>query len=310
MPELHAGVVEEVAAREVVGTVDDHVVAGDDVDDVRRIQPRVVGDDVHVGVQHRQGLLGRVDLAVADAVDVVQDLALQVRRVDLVHVDDADGSDTGRSEIERGGRPEPTGAEHEHLGLEQLDLAGGSHLGQQEVSLVAVVLLRRQRGGLLPRAPLVLPAAEAALHRLDIGEAELGERHGGEGRPDTTGAVDDDGRVLVGDAILDLCLEVPARDVDGAGNRALLVLVGFTDVEHDRAGSDVRRGTLGIDLADLGFRSGEQVTERCHPERLPSRSGFEHRANRYFDATGSVASRRSRNLVSGAGSSAGRSPQS
>jgi hypothetical protein len=92
--ELHARVVEQVAAREVVGAVDDHVVAGDDVHDVRRVEARVVGDDVDVGVEHAQRLLRRVDLAVTDAVEVVQDLTLQVRRVDLVHVDDADRADT------------------------------------------------------------------------------------------------------------------------------------------------------------------------------------------------------------------------
>ena len=51
--ELHAGVVEQVARREVVGAVDDDVVAADDVEDVVRRQARVVGDDVDVGVDQR-----------------------------------------------------------------------------------------------------------------------------------------------------------------------------------------------------------------------------------------------------------------
>ena len=50
-----------------------------------------------------QGLLRRVDLAVADAVHVVEDLALQVRRVDHVHVDDAEGAHAGRGQVQRGG---------------------------------------------------------------------------------------------------------------------------------------------------------------------------------------------------------------
>ena len=48
-------------------------------------------------------------------------------------------------------------------------------------------------------------------------------------------AVDDDGRVVVEQAALDLALQVAAGDVDGAGQRTLVVLVGLTDVEHDRA---------------------------------------------------------------------------
>ena len=67
------------------------------------VEAGVVGDDVDVGVEHRQGLLRRVDLAVADPVDVVEDLALQVRGVDVVHVDDADRADAGGGEVQRGG---------------------------------------------------------------------------------------------------------------------------------------------------------------------------------------------------------------
>ena len=99
--ELHAGVVEQVARREVVGAVDDDVVAGDDVEDVVGGQPGVVRDDVDVGVQRDDRLLRRVDLAVADAVEVVEDLALQVGGVDLVHVDDADRADSGGGEVQR-----------------------------------------------------------------------------------------------------------------------------------------------------------------------------------------------------------------
>ena len=90
------------------------------------------------GLSAVERLLRRVDLAVADAVEVVEDLALQVRGVDLVHVDDADRADAGRGEVQRGRRAEAAGAEQEHLGVEQLGLALDADLGQQEVALVAV----------------------------------------------------------------------------------------------------------------------------------------------------------------------------
>ena len=89
--------------REVVGAVDDDVVAVDDVEDVVGAEADVVRDDVDVGVQRGERLLRGVDLAVADALEVVQDLALQVRRVDDVHVDDAERADAGGGEVERGG---------------------------------------------------------------------------------------------------------------------------------------------------------------------------------------------------------------
>ena len=89
--------------------------------------------------------LRRVDLALTDAVDVVQDLALQVRRVDLVHVDDADRADTGRRQVQRRRRAEPAGAEQEHLRAEQLGLTLDADLGQQQVALVTVLLLGGER---------------------------------------------------------------------------------------------------------------------------------------------------------------------
>ena len=96
-------VVEQVTRREVVGAVEDRVVAVDDLEHVVGSEAHVVGHDVDVGIQRGERLLGRIDLALADTVDVVQDLTLEVRRVHDVHVDDAEGADTGRGEIERGG---------------------------------------------------------------------------------------------------------------------------------------------------------------------------------------------------------------
>ena len=173
MPSFTRRVVDEEAGREVVGAVDDDVVAVEDVDHVVGAEADVVGDDVDVGVEQRERLLGGVDLAVADAVDVVEDLALQVGVVDDVHVDDADRADAGRGEVEGGRRTEAAGAEQQHLRVEQLLLALLADLGEQEVALVAVALLGGQRGRDLPVAALVLPPVEAADHRHDVGVAEL-----------------------------------------------------------------------------------------------------------------------------------------
>ena len=104
-------VVHEVARREVVGAVDDDVVAVDDVEDVVGAEARVVREDVDVGVHRREGGLRAVDLAHPDAIKGVKDLALQVRRVDDVHVDDADRADARRGEVDGRGRAETARAE-------------------------------------------------------------------------------------------------------------------------------------------------------------------------------------------------------
>jgi hypothetical protein len=103
----------------------------------------VVGDDVDVRVEQRERLLGRVDLAVADAVEVVEDLALQVGGVDLVHVDDADRADAGRGEVQRGGRPEAAGARAAAPWRRAAWPGPRRRPRQQQVALVAVPLLRR-----------------------------------------------------------------------------------------------------------------------------------------------------------------------
>ncbi len=156
----HAGqqrrVVEQIAGGEVVGAVDDDVVALEDVEDVVGAEADVVGDDVDVGVQLSERLLRRVDLALADPVDVVEHLALQVRRVHHVHVDDAERPDARRGEVERGGGAEPAGAEEQDLALEQLLLPGFADLGQQQVTVIAVPLVgaehRRGDPGRVPRS--------------------------------------------------------------------------------------------------------------------------------------------------------------
>ena len=73
------------------------------------------------------------------------------------------------------------------------------------------------------------------------------------------------GRGLVGDAVLDRTLERAPRDVHGAGDGSLLVLVGLAHVEHDGAGLPAQLvGRGGVDLSDLGLGGGEQLTEARH----------------------------------------------
>ena len=209
------------------------VVAVDDVEHVVGAEADVVGDDVDVGVELRERLLGRVDLALADAVHVVEDLALQVRRVDDVHVDDAERPDAGGREVQRGRGAEAARAEQEHLALEELLLAGLADLGQEDVAAVAVALLGVEDGGRDPRPALVLPAPEAAGHRDDVGVAELLERLGRERGAVAARAVDDDRACPSAPSLPSTWLSRWPRGMNTApGIDALLVLVVLADVEE------------------------------------------------------------------------------
>ncbi len=137
-------------------------------------------------------LLGRVDLGDTDALGVVDHLALQVREIDDVVVDDPERADAGRGEIQRRRRAEATGAEQQHLGVEQLLLALEADLGEQDVARVAVALLGAHEARDLDLVAAVLPEREAAGHRLDVLVAEvLDQRARGPGGALAGGAVED-----------------------------------------------------------------------------------------------------------------------
>src|SRR5262245_1374364 len=118
LAQLQRRVVDQVARREVVRAVDDHVVVLDDVEDVRRIEARLVPDHLHVRVQLGDRRLRRLDLGHADPIRRVQDLPLQVRRVDRVVVDEPDRADTRGRQVEAGGRSQAARAETQHLRLQ------------------------------------------------------------------------------------------------------------------------------------------------------------------------------------------------
>ena len=94
-------------------------------------------DDVQCGIQRRELLGGGVELRAADVFGGVDDLALQVAGVDDVEVDQAEGADAGRGEVEGERRTEPAGADAEDFGGLELLLALHADFGQDEVARVA-----------------------------------------------------------------------------------------------------------------------------------------------------------------------------
>ena len=139
-PGRDRGIVEDVARLERVGAIEDDVVAGDDPVDVVRDEHLLVRDDRHVRVERGERLAGALDLLLADAVVGVDDLALEVREVDDVEVDDPDRPHACGREIQGGRRAEPARADQQHLRAEQLRLALRADLGDQQVAAVALLL--------------------------------------------------------------------------------------------------------------------------------------------------------------------------
>ena len=178
----------------------------------------------------------------ADPVGRVDDLALEVRQVDDVEVDDADGPDAGRREVQRGRAAEPAGADEEDLRAEERRLAVRPDLGHEEVAAVALLLLVIEDGRDRPGRPLPFQSWKPPVIERDVRVAHALEGLAGEQRADAAGAVEDDRPVAVGDRRLDVLLDVALRDVDRAGDVALLPLGVSRTSTMARSGSSSRGG--------------------------------------------------------------------
>jgi hypothetical protein len=262
LAELERRVVEQVPRGEVVGAVDDEIVVGEERHDVLRRHAQLVRDHGHVGVERGERLLRALDLRRAHAILRVDDLALQVRDVDHVVVDEPDGADARRREVDRRGRPQPARADEQHARLQELHLTGLADLGEHGVARVADLLIRRHHERDLEGQAGALPGAETTGEAVDVLVAELTQRAGGERRAGPARTVEDHAARLVRDLVFDPLLEEPARDPARVGDEALDVFVLLAHVDD--------RGVLGlaeladVDLVDLALDFFEVALEVRH----------------------------------------------
>ena len=101
LAEQHARVVHEVPRGEVVRSVDDQVVAAEEVERVLRRDEGLVLDHVDERVDLLDRVFRAVELLPADVRLAVHDLTLEVRLVHHVVVDEAEGSHACRREVHR-----------------------------------------------------------------------------------------------------------------------------------------------------------------------------------------------------------------
>ncbi len=84
---------------------------------------------------------GRVELGAANIAGMVDDLALQIRVIDCVEIDQPEGSDAGGSKVEHERRAEPACSNTEHARGLQLPLSCHGNFGHDQVPRVAQNLL-------------------------------------------------------------------------------------------------------------------------------------------------------------------------
>ncbi len=196
----------------------------------------------------------------------MHDLALEVRLVDDVGVDDPERADSGRGEVERRRRAEAAGADEQDARVEEALLPVLADLRDEQVAAVAGALLGREDARDRDVEAVALPVGEAAGEVDDVHVAELLEHLRGEGRARAGRAVDDERASLVGHEALDPLLEAAAARVDRAGDVPLVPLVRLADVDEERP---VRRLEAlvrldGGDLVDLALDLCQQLAVRRH----------------------------------------------
>ena len=98
------------------------------------------------GLASDDRLPGRLGLGLPDVGLAVDDLALQVRLVDVVELDDAERADPGRGQVEQRRAAEAAGADHQHLGVLQPLLPVHPDVGDDQVPGVAADLVDGQLG--------------------------------------------------------------------------------------------------------------------------------------------------------------------
>ena len=224
----------------------------------------------HVRVQRGDRVARGLDLRAADVRRPVEHLALEVRQVHDVVVDDAERADARRGEVERGRRPEAPRADQEHLRAEQRLLPRLAHLRQHEVTAVALHLVRGEGLVLDQRELQLLPPADAARHRGHVRVAEIVENLAGEERAEPGEAVERQRRVGVREGFRHLELEEPAADRHGARDGAFAVLVGIAHVDEvdGLALGEAALHVLDRDLGDGALGVGDQIAIGLHGSGL------------------------------------------
>jgi hypothetical protein len=146
-PQEDGNVVAEIAGGEVVGSIENDVEVGGDLHRVVASEEGVEGFDGDVGIDLGKGVGSGVELASSEVALTVKDLSLEIGRIDDVRIDNADGADTGRCEVEGGGGTKSAGTDAEDLSGSELFLPLEAHFGKSQVAGVALEFIGREGAG-------------------------------------------------------------------------------------------------------------------------------------------------------------------
>ncbi len=145
----YGGIVRQELGPEIIGGFKDEVVAAQISGGVVRVQAVGNGLDFDFGVQLDQ-MPGRRDgLGLTHISAAVEDLALEVREVETIIVDDADVTDPGGSQVQQCRRPEASGTDDKDPGRLETFLSRAADLLKEDVPRVAAEFFPAKQNGLV-----------------------------------------------------------------------------------------------------------------------------------------------------------------
>ena len=132
-----AGVADQQPGGEIVGSVDDEVVAFEQRGLIVGGKSALDGSDGNEGIQAPHELRGKAGLGLARVAAAVDRLAVEIGEVGAVGIDDGHLADARTGQRRDHRRTDPARADHQHArGLEPL-LPGPAELGQDDLAGVA-----------------------------------------------------------------------------------------------------------------------------------------------------------------------------
>lgn len=95
-----SGVVGAKAGGEIIGAVQDQIIAGEQIETVSDVEASRMFDDVDMRVDLGEAIAGAGEFWGVGSISVVKNLAVEIGEIDLIGVDEANRADSGRREVE------------------------------------------------------------------------------------------------------------------------------------------------------------------------------------------------------------------
>jgi len=107
----NADVVRQIARRKIIGAVDHDIITGDNFERILACELAFMGFDFDVGVRVAQTVARRIQFFATDVLRPMQDLSLEIAKIDVVKIDQTKFAHAGSGKIKRSRRTEPACAD-------------------------------------------------------------------------------------------------------------------------------------------------------------------------------------------------------